>query len=235
MADPIRIAAALDYYGKIADERAKMFAGENDGLVPDAPAMAGNLTPYEALRFGKMGVPLNRETVSAGPFSAMGVFPPPTQDPTQSPEQEWRQKQVGINFGGEGLSLGGGMSGNSAGYRDQMTPTVTGGVGPATAFYSPIATPFGKGSVRGAGIDLGPVNVQAIRSSMPFQKSTTAYEATGKIGDLSLQGSVEPRGGATIGAQYPVGAGTVSFAGSRGPRYDNERDYNAMLRYNLRF
>lgn len=235
MADPIRIADALEYYGKIASDRAKMFADDGGEVAPDAPAMVGNLTPYETMRLGKMGVPLNRETVGVGPFSAMGVFAPLTQDPTQSPEQEWRQKQASINFGGEGLSLGGGMSGNSAALQDKMTPTVMGSIGPASAFYSPISTPLGRGSVRGAGMDFGPINVQAVRQAMPFQKPTTSFEATGRFGDLSLQGSVEPRGGATIGAQYPVGAGTVSVAGSRGPRYDNDRDYNAVLRYNLRF
>jgi hypothetical protein len=235
MADPIRIAEALDYYGRIADERSKMFPHDNGDFIPNDPSIAGNVTPYQTLRFGKLGSALNRESIGAGPFSATGVFDQPSQDPTRSPEGEWRQKQAGLNFGGNGFSLGGGLSGNSANMQDKMAPTVSGSAGPLSGFYSPVSTPMGRGDVRGAGIDIGPVNVQAMRASMPLQKPMTSYEASGKIGNLLLQGAIEPRGAASIGAEYPLGSGTVSFAASRGPRYDNDRDYNALLRYNLRF
>lgn len=236
MADPIRIAAALEAYERQANQAANMFADDDGGGMPmPPPSIVGNMTPYETLRLGRFNAPLNRESVGIGPFSGMGVFSPQTQDLGVSPEAEWRQKGMGVNFGGEGYSLGTNLVGNSIMPKDQMARSYSAGVGPFSAMYAPINTPFGKGSVKSGGVDFGPLSVQAIRSSMPFQKPTTSYEARGAFGDLTLQGAVEPRGAAMLGAEMPLGSGTLSFAGSRGPKYEGDRDYNAMLRYNLRF
>ena len=235
MADPIRLAAALDAYEKQADQFANMFADDNGGAMPMAPSIVGNMTPYEALRLGRFNAPLNRESIGIGPFSGMGVFSPQTQDPGVSPEAEWRQKVMGVNLAGEGYSLGTNLVGKSMMPKDQMARSYSAGAGPFSAMYAPVDTPFGKGGVKGGGVDFGPLSVQAIRSSMPMQKPTTAYEARGKFGDLTLQGAVEPRGAAMLGAEMPLGDGTLSFAGSRGAKREGDRDYNAMLRYNLRF
>lgn len=237
MADPLKIAEALDYYDKIASKRASFNSedGSIDAPMMPTPSIVGNLTPYEAMRLGQFNQAVNREAVGVGPFNFMGAFAPQSNDPTRSPEAEWRQKNASLSFGGDGASLGASLAGNSAMPRDQMFPTFMAGAGPVSALYAPIRTPMGKGAATGFGLDAGPVNVQAIKTTLPMMKPTTSYEATARLGDSQLQGSIEPRGGATFGAQYPVGDGTLSFTGSRGPRYEGNRDYNAMLRYNLRF